>query len=943
MNRVHFSVLIAISILFSLTDSDSYFFNAHSQSISVDEDIDFDIFDLFWMGQNWMKETTPGENGDLNHNGIIDLGDLIQFIQEYNEAANSDDDEETTPHPTISPTAQETSTPILTPTVTNTPDPSTPTIFSPTNEETLTPTIIQTLTPTENPSSTPTLNPAEATPTSLATMTITHTPSIMPTATIADSTTTLTPTSIPTPTLISTPTNTVFPTETPSPTGTILPTTTSTPSATASPTESATVEITPTATVPESETPSPTSLFTFTPTPTRTPSVHPSASPTSIGDSTDVTPTPTASQPANTPTLTPTPTPATPTFTPTPSLTPTPMNTPAPVRQWNIHRALSLFTKPVEVPSSSKIASSSLGYAVYTQSEDNALQFISFDRFGRIYRRTLSISQNDFSGLAFTNGGLSFGQFFENPAATRRFRFERFNLDNIEGNMIDVDHLGADAIRWAFGGSENGFVMAILRHPDIITLHYISTAGDYLGKTEFNSSVPLPTNPHVLTVEISDGIIGVLYSSNWNAAAESAAPLFLWLVDWSGNVLTEYPINIPLDLIGKAIVGDGLGRFFLAAKNNFGARLYRISVGGIEFQRVLQLGNLIDIEWQDEMVWVLDGSNHTLSAFDEEGILDTGPVGIYPPNWQSALQWIDLEKSGPDLGAFFTDYANRESVYYMQVEAGAMVTPTPTPASGVPTGATISVELGEDIGLEMIQISKGTYTRGSPEDEVGRSSNEGPPHLVTLTYDFFISKYEITNQLYLLFEPDHTIPSVGTMQQDLDHLPAVNVSWKKANEFCQWLSDETQYTFSLPTEAEWEYVCRAGSQTRRPWGVDADDEEICSMANAADISSTTEFFFKSLVPCNDGYPGLAPVGSFPPNAFGIHDMMGNVWEWCEDYFVLYNDQPLTDPRGPTNGLSRVFRGGSWQEGPGKLRSANRSAAPPDEIHPALGFRVVIRE
>jgi formylglycine-generating enzyme required for sulfatase activity len=243
----------------------------------------------------------------------------------------------------------------------------------------------------------------------------------------------------------------------------------------------------------------------------------------------------------------------------------------------------------------------------------------------------------------------------------------------------------------------------------------------------------------------------------------------------------------------------------------------------------------------------------------------------------------------------------------------------------------------------LVLVPAGTFQQGSPESETGRLPNEGPRHSVTFPNPFLISKYEITNKQYRLFDPTHTSSKVLNTDLDGDRQPVVGITWSQAKDYCAWLTKQASMTFSLPTEAEWEYACRAGTDTRRYWGDDPDNNQTWKYANAADISSASAGLqFGNPFPNDDGFAGSSPVGSFLPNAYGIYDMMGNVWEWCEDWFGLYTADAAIDPSGPQRGYSKVIRGGSWQDGTDILRSAFRGGAPPDRARNYIGFRVVVR-
>jgi formylglycine-generating enzyme required for sulfatase activity len=145
-----------------------------------------------------------------------------------------------------------------------------------------------------------------------------------------------------------------------------------------------------------------------------------------------------------------------------------------------------------------------------------------------------------------------------------------------------------------------------------------------------------------------------------------------------------------------------------------------------------------------------------------------------------------------------------------------------------------------------------------------------------------------------------------------DSHPVVSVSWEDAVAFCRWLSKKEGREYRLPTEAEWEYACRAGTTTRYHNG--DDPESLVKVANVLDVTAKSKYpSWTSALSASDGYAHTSPVGSFQPNAFGLHDMHGNVWEWCQDWYDVeyYSKSPASDPPGPKTGDRRLFRGGCW--------------------------------
>jgi formylglycine-generating enzyme required for sulfatase activity len=170
----------------------------------------------------------------------------------------------------------------------------------------------------------------------------------------------------------------------------------------------------------------------------------------------------------------------------------------------------------------------------------------------------------------------------------------------------------------------------------------------------------------------------------------------------------------------------------------------------------------------------------------------------------------------------------------------------------------------------------------------------------------------------------------------------VNLTWNDATRFCKWLSENEGARYRLPTEAEWEYACRAGATTSYHNG--DDPRELKFVGNVADESlrlMKSDDKSPNLIG-NDGHGFPAPVGSYKANSFQLHDMHGNVMEWCSDWhlWTYYGNSPSRDPKGPSRGTGRVLRGSGWYCLPMFCRSAHRSQFPPDYCSNHVGFRVV---
>ena len=222
------------------------------------------------------------------------------------------------------------------------------------------------------------------------------------------------------------------------------------------------------------------------------------------------------------------------------------------------------------------------------------------------------------------------------------------------------------------------------------------------------------------------------------------------------------------------------------------------------------------------------------------------------------------------------------------------------------------------IGMTLRLVKPGKFMMGSPGNEEDRHDDE-TQHEVVLTKPFYMGAYEVTQAQF------EKIMGINPSNWKGGKLPVETVSWNQATEFCQKLSArEPSLTYRLPTEAEWEYACRAGTKTRFYWGDDLYYSMIGQYAfyNVNSGSQTNE------------------VGQKKPNAWGLFDMSGNVYEWCADWFGDYSTGRATDPRGASSGLFRVERGGSWLNDPQGCRSAFRDICSPYFRYRNLGFRVL---
>ncbi len=300
------------------------------------------------------------------------------------------------------------------------------------------------------------------------------------------------------------------------------------------------------------------------------------------------------------------------------------------------------------------------------------------------------------------------------------------------------------------------------------------------------------------------------------------------------------------------------------------------------------------------------------------------------------------------------------------------------------TGDKPGTVLTNSLGMKLARIPPGEFLMGAPEGDPDAQADEKPRHRVRLSRPFYLGVHEVTVGQFRAFvraagfktaaetdgygtsgyekdtrsfvynAPAFSWRAVGWEQTD-DH-PVLNLTWHDATAFCRWLSQKEGRTYRLPTEAEWEYACRAGTTTRFACGDKLEDVQ--GVANVADRSLLEEWETVARaakegkahrlvvpMPWDDGYPFTAPVGRFQPNAWGLYDMHGNVAELCADWYAqdYYGRSPPVNPTGPPSGQGHVVRGGAFLHNPKVCRASGRIPCYPWYRNYVIGFRVVLED
>lgn len=282
-------------------------------------------------------------------------------------------------------------------------------------------------------------------------------------------------------------------------------------------------------------------------------------------------------------------------------------------------------------------------------------------------------------------------------------------------------------------------------------------------------------------------------------------------------------------------------------------------------------------------------------------------------------------------------------------------------------------------GVDFVWIPGGKFTMGSKYSASSIVSKYGgktiywedefPSRSVTLTEGVWLASHEVSNRQFAEFVEEEEYVTDAEKEgwtwswdernrawskaagvdwknpgwDDDDNNPVVCVSWNDANAYIEWMNKKGAGKFRLPTEAQWECACRAGSTKAFPWGDRADDG--VDQENVADLADNGERRWQNPFKFQDGHHFVSRVKSFAPNAWGAYDMIGNVREWCNDWYepdyyeTSDNKEGRIDPKGPSSGADRAIRGGSWFDSPENCRAANRSGRSPDHRYTFVGFRI----
>ena len=435
----------------------------------------------------------------------------------------------------------------------------------------------------------------------------------------------------------------------------------------------------------------------------------------------------------------------------------------------------------------------------------------------------------------------------------------------------------------------------------------VSTDGEY--------SAMLPYGSHTYKVE-AGGYISK--SGTFTISSSDMTPINVSLV----SAMATVSVTCPTPAVSLYVDKKSVGMIPWTGSLKEGMHLIEVKKEGYRSQqRTINLSQQqkLDVAF-NELVAIQGNLSVNYKPFGADVYIDGNKVGQSPRVFNGIMvgnHKVEIKKDGYGTESKTVNILESQTATL----SGVLTTnASSSVASGASlSGNTIIIPVKDGISIDMIRVEAGTFTMGATTEMKDPWDDEKPTHQVTLTNDYYIGKYEVTQALWKAVMGKNPSNFKG------DNLPVEEVSWNDCQKFISKLNSITGKTFRLPTEAEWEYAARGGKKSR--------GYQYSGSNNLSDVAWYTD---------NSGSK-THTVGSKQANELGIYDMSGNVYEWCQDWKGSYSSSSQVNPTGDNSGSSRVFRGGSWIGTARGCRSSYRSIYAPDNRHSSLGLRLVLSE
>ena len=436
-------------------------------------------------------------------------------------------------------------------------------------------------------------------------------------------------------------------------------------------------------------------------------------------------------------------------------------------------------------------------------------------------------------------------------------------------------------------------------------------------------SAMLPYGSHTYNVE-AGGYISK--SGSFTISNSDMTPINVSLV----SAMASVSVTCPTPAVSLYVDKKSVGTIPWTGSLKEGMHLIEAKKEGYRSQqRTINLSQQqkLDVAF-NELVAIQGNLSVNYKPFGADVYIDGNKVGQSPRVFNGIMvgnHKVEIKKDGYGTDSKTVNILEGQTATIV----GVLTTNTSSSvASGASSsGNTITIPVKNGISIDMVRVEAGTFTMGATPEMEDPWDDEKPAHQVTLTNDYYMGKYEVTQALWQAVMGNNPSYFKG------DNLPIEQVSWNDCQEFISKLNSITGKTFRLPTEAEWEYAARGGKKSR--------GYQYSGSSNISDVAWYTD---------NSGSKTHA-VGSKQANELGIYDMTGNVWEWCQDWHEEYTGSSQINPTGANSGLNRVYRGGGWDCIVRFCRSSSRHASPPDYLpyilyekgNAYIGLRVVLSD
>ena len=495
--------------------------------------------------------------------------------------------------------------------------------------------------------------------------------------------------------------------------------------------------------------------------------------------------------------------------------------------------------------------------------------------------------------------------------------FEDYGIEKLESNKTYVLTIVKphDSYETVDAGG-NFYAISVQPRNAVVTIdgiqQNVSSDGEY--------SAMLPYGTHTYKVE-AGGYISK--SGSFSVSSGDMPPISVSLV----SALATVSVTCPTPAVSLYVDKKSVGNVPWSGSLKEGMHLIEVKKNGYRSQqKTIQLSQQqkLDVVF-GELVAILGNLSVNYKPFGADVYVDGKKLGQSPRVFNGLLvgnHQVEVRKDG-----YTTD---KKSVTISEGQtmsiSGTLTSNTASSSNGYASsssvssgGNEISIPVKNGITIDMVKVEAGTFIMGATSEMENPYSWEKPVHQVTLTNDYYIGKYEVTQALW------QSVMGSNPSEFKGDNLPVEQVSWNDGQEFISKLNRMTGRKFRLPTEAEWEYAARGGKKSR--------GYQYSGSSNISDVA------------WYDGNSGSKthPVGTKQANELGIYDMTGNVWEWCQDRYGSYVSSSQKNPTGTVRGSNRVYRGGGWDIFAWSCRLSCRNYGPPYFRYDYLGLRLVLSE